>query len=40
VDFEKWMQLDLYYIDHWSLWLDLKILLKTVPAVIKGSGAS
>ncbi len=40
VDFDRWMQLDLYYIDHWSLWLDLKILLKTVPAVIKGSGAS
>jgi lipopolysaccharide/colanic/teichoic acid biosynthesis glycosyltransferase len=28
------------YIDHWSLTLDLKILLKTIPAVIKGSGAA
>ncbi len=37
--FEKWMELDMQYIDHWSLWLDLKILLQTIPAVFKGSGA-
>jgi lipopolysaccharide/colanic/teichoic acid biosynthesis glycosyltransferase len=37
--FEKWMQLDMQYIDRWSLWLDLTILAKTIPAVIKGSGA-
>ena len=40
ISFEKWMQLDLQYIDEWSLWLDLKILARTVPAVLKGSGAA
>jgi len=39
VDFEKWMKMDLEYIDNWSLTLDLKILLKTVPAVIFSVGA-
>lgn len=39
VTFEKRMELDLCYIDHWNLWLDLKILLKTIPAVISGQGA-
>jgi len=39
VPFEKWMNLDLQYIDHWSLWLDFKILAKTIPAVFRGSGA-
>jgi len=34
------MELDIEYIDHWSLWLDLKIILKTIPAVLRGSGAS
>lgn len=38
--FEKWMQLDLQYIDKWSLWLDVKILFKTIPAVLKGAGAA
>lgn len=38
--FEKWMELDMQYIDHWSLWLDLKILLQTIPAVLRGSGAA
>jgi lipopolysaccharide/colanic/teichoic acid biosynthesis glycosyltransferase len=33
------MKLDLEYIDNWSLWKDIKILAKTVPAVLKGSGA-
>ena len=37
--FAKWLELDLYYIDHWSLGLDLKILFKTIPAVLKGTGA-
>jgi lipopolysaccharide/colanic/teichoic acid biosynthesis glycosyltransferase len=32
------MRLDLQYIDNWSLWLDAKILAKTVPTVVKGSG--
>jgi exopolysaccharide biosynthesis polyprenyl glycosylphosphotransferase len=40
VAFEKWMELDLQYIDRWSLWLDLQILLRTIPAVLKGSGAA
>jgi lipopolysaccharide/colanic/teichoic acid biosynthesis glycosyltransferase len=39
ISFEKWMELDIEYIDHWSLWFDLKILLKTIPIVLKGSGA-
>lgn len=40
VSFDHWMELDMEYIDNWSLLLDLKILLKTVPAVLKGSGAA
>ena len=40
VDFDKWMKLDLAYIDNWSLGLDLKILGKTLPAVLLGKGAS
>lgn len=40
IPFEKWMQLDLQYIDTWSLWLDLEILLKTIPAILRGSGAA
>ena len=38
-DFKEWVRLDLEYIDNWSLWLDVKILLKTVPAVLTGTGA-
>lgn len=38
-DFNEWMKLDLYYIDHWSIWNDLRILLQTVPAVFFGVGA-
>jgi exopolysaccharide biosynthesis polyprenyl glycosylphosphotransferase len=40
ISFEKWMQLDLQYMDEWSFWLDLKILARTIPAVLKGSGAA
>jgi exopolysaccharide biosynthesis polyprenyl glycosylphosphotransferase len=40
VDFEQWMKLDLGYIDNWSIWLDLEILLRTVPAVVMRAGAS
>ncbi len=40
VPFEKWMKLDMEYIDGWSLWLDFKILVMTIPAVLRGSGAS
>lgn len=38
-DFKEWVRLDLEYIDNWSLWLDLKILLRTIPAVFTGTGA-
>jgi exopolysaccharide biosynthesis polyprenyl glycosylphosphotransferase len=39
-DFNRWMQLDLEYIDSWSPTLDVKILLKTIPVVLSGRGAS
>lgn len=39
LNFERWMQLDLEYIDNWSLFLDLKILLKTIPIVLSTRGA-
>jgi exopolysaccharide biosynthesis polyprenyl glycosylphosphotransferase len=38
-DFKEWVRLDLEYIDNWSLWLDVKILLMTIPAVFTGAGA-
>ncbi len=38
-DFKDWVRLDLEYIDNWSLWLDVKILCLTVPAVLAGTGA-
>ena len=38
VSFDRWMELDMEYIDQWSLLLDFKILLRTIPAVLKGSG--
>ena len=40
INFEDWIRLDLEYIDNWSLALDFKILLKTVPVVLLGHGAS
>lgn len=40
ISFKQWMELDKYYIDNWSLWLDISILLKTIPAVLLRRGAS
>jgi len=40
VSFDQWMQLDMQYIDKWSLWLDVQILARTIPAVWKGTGAA
>ena len=39
LDFDTWMKLDLAYIDEWSLWLDLRILLASIPLVLAGRGA-
>ncbi len=39
LSFTKWIELDLHYIDSWSLKLDLWILIKTIPAVFRGAGA-
>jgi exopolysaccharide biosynthesis polyprenyl glycosylphosphotransferase len=39
LSFEKWIELDMEYIDNWSLLLDSKILVKTIPAVFRGTGA-
>ena len=35
-DFDRWVQLDLAYIDRWSIWLDVKIMAKTIPAMFQG----
>jgi exopolysaccharide biosynthesis polyprenyl glycosylphosphotransferase len=40
IPFEQWMKMDLQYMDEWSLWLDMKILMQTVSAVLKGTGAA
>jgi lipopolysaccharide/colanic/teichoic acid biosynthesis glycosyltransferase len=40
LSFEQWMQLDLEYIDRWSLVLDVLILIRTVPAILMARGAS
>ncbi|MEM7166219.1 MAG: sugar transferase [Planctomycetota bacterium] len=40
VTFREWMRMDLRYIDNWSLWLDVKLILQTIPAVLVGKGAA
>lgn len=39
LSFDEMVRLDLYYAEHWSLWLDIKIILRTIPAVAMGRGA-
>ena len=39
LSFDETVLLDIYYIENWSLWLDLKILLRTIPKVLSGEGA-
>ena len=39
IDFDQWMELDLEYIDNWSLWRDVQICLQTIPAVLTSRGA-
>jgi exopolysaccharide biosynthesis polyprenyl glycosylphosphotransferase len=38
-DFNRWIELDLQYIDSWSLFLDLKLIAQTLPSVLRGNGA-
>ena len=40
ISFQQWMELDMQYIEQWSIWLDLKILVRTIPAVMRGTGAA
>jgi len=40
LSFDQWMKSDLLYIDNWSLWLDTKIFVKSIPHVVLGRGAS
>ena len=35
-DFDRWVELDLAYIDRWSMWLDMKIMVRTIPAMLHG----
>ncbi len=38
-DFDRWVERDLSYIDRWSLWLDFRILARTIPAMVRGEGS-
>jgi lipopolysaccharide/colanic/teichoic acid biosynthesis glycosyltransferase len=40
IGFEEWMRLDLRYVDHWSLSVDMRLILQTFPVVVLGKGAS
>ena len=39
VSYKERVQIDMYYVRNWTIWLDIKILLETIPAVIKSRGA-
>jgi lipopolysaccharide/colanic/teichoic acid biosynthesis glycosyltransferase len=39
LQFDRWVKLDRLYIDNWSVWLDFKILLRTIPTVLSSRGA-
>jgi lipopolysaccharide/colanic/teichoic acid biosynthesis glycosyltransferase len=39
ISYEERVRLDMYYVRNWSIWLDLQLLLQTIPAVISGRGA-
>ena len=39
-DFDSWAEMDLEYVDNWTLGRDLRLLLKTIPVVLSGNGAS
>lgn len=39
VPFRRWMEMDLYYVDHWSLWMDIKLMLRTLAVVLRGTGS-
>ena len=39
IGFEEMVKLDLYYVDNWSIWMDLSILLLTLPAALSRKGA-
>ena len=36
--FDEIFSMDMYYIENWNIWLDIKILINTIPAIIKGTG--
>jgi lipopolysaccharide/colanic/teichoic acid biosynthesis glycosyltransferase len=37
-DFNRWVAKDIEYIDRWSVWLDIKVIARTIPAVLRGTG--
>jgi lipopolysaccharide/colanic/teichoic acid biosynthesis glycosyltransferase len=38
VSFKRWVEMDLFYIDNWSLWMDIKLIFHTVRVVLRGTG--